>query len=471
MTRSDAIRLTFLGAAGEVTGSCYRVDTDDVSFLVDCGMFQGGRESDSRNRQALSFDVGAIDFVVLTHAHLDHCGLLPRLVAFGYRGPVHTTEATGDFLQPMLEDSAHLHESDAHRMTRKFREKHQRKEFAPLYTVQQARDSLRHLKRHPYGQFFQPHPLVRLLFRDTGHILGAASLEARVQSGKRELTVVFSGDVGMPGRPLVKDPVPAAHADVMLIESTYGNRNHKSLQATYDELALALNGARSAKGNVIVPAFALGRTQEMLVVMLDLLRQKRIAPLEVFIDSPLAQKATEITWQHMNDLDLHTRELLADWRRGALPLVVHYMDSPDDSRSLNRVMSGAVIIAGSGMCDGGRVRHHLIRNLPRPECAVVFCGFQAAGTLGRRIVDGQSRVRILGEEVAVRAQRYTLGGLSSHADQDGLIDWLSALDAPPARTFVVHGELLAATQFAETIRARLHWQDVEVPSTNDFVHL
>lgn len=471
MTRSDQIRLTFLGAAGEVTGSCYRVDAPGVSFLVDCGMFQGGRESDSRNRQALSFDVAAIDFVVLTHAHLDHCGLLPRLVAFGYRGPVYTTLATGDFLQPMLEDSAHLHESDAQRLTRKFREKHRRKEFAPLYTVQQARDSLRRLKREPYGHYFQAHPQVRLLFRDTGHILGAASLEAQIQCGKRQLTIVFSGDIGMPGRPLVKDPVPPTRADVMLIESTYGNRNHKSLPATYDELALALTNTRNAKGNVIVPAFALGRTQEMLVVMLDLLRQRRIAPLEVFIDSPLAKKATEITWQHMNDLDLHSRDLLADWRRGALPLVLHYMDSPDDSRSLNRVMSGAVIIAGSGMCDGGRVRHHLIRNLPRPECAVVFCGFQAAGTLGRRIVDGQARVRILGEDVAVRAQRYTLGGLSSHADQDGLIHWLSALDAAPMKTFVVHGELLAATQFAETIRQRLHWESIEVPNSNDFVRL
>lgn len=454
-----------------MTGSSYLVETPTVRFLVDCGLFQGGRQAEPRNRRALSFDIRSIDFVVITHAHLDHSGLLPRLVSFGYRGPVYCTPATADFLQPMLEDSAHLQESDAQRLTRQAHRLGQRREFAPLYTVQQARDSLRRLQHHPYGHSFAAHDDVELVLRDTGHILGAASLEALVRHDGQQTRLVFSGDIGMPGRPLVNDPVRPTRADVLLVESTYGNRNHRSLAATYDELAQALNETQAQGGNVIVPAFALGRTQELLVVLLDLLRGRRISPLRVFIDSPLARKATEITWHHMSDLDQHSRDLLAQWRRGDLPLDLHYLDSPDDSRSLNRVRSGAVIIAGSGMCDGGRVRHHLIRNLPRPECAVVFCGFQAAGTLGRRIVDGQSHVRILGEDVAVRARRYTLGGLSSHADRDGLVDWLGAFEQAPGRTFVVHGEAMASEAFAQTLRERLQWSGVEVPEADSSVAL
>lgn len=459
------IRITFLGAASEVTGSSYLVETASVRFLVDCGLFQGDRQADARNRRALSFDVKSLDFVVITHAHLDHSGLLPRLVGFGYRGPVYCTPATGDFLEPMLGDSAHLQESESQRLTRRARKQGLHREFAPLYTVQQAHDCLRRLQRRPYLAPFAGHDDVELVLRDTGHILGAASLEARVRHDGGQTRLLFSGDVGMPGRPLINDPVRPTEADVLLVESTYGNRNHRSLAATYDELALAINETRERAGNVIVPAFALGRTQELLVVLLQLLRDQRIGPAQVFIDSPLARKATEITWHHMSDLDQQSRELLAAWRRGDLPLELHEVDTPDDSRALNRIRSGAIIIAGSGMCDGGRVRHHLIQNLPRAECAVVFCGFQAAGTLGRRIVDGQPHVRILGEEVTVRARRYTLGGLSSHADRDGLLDWLSGLAAAPRRTFVVHGEAETALAFAQTLRERRGWSGVEVPES------
>lgn len=458
--------MTFLGAAREVTGSCFLAHAGGVRFLVDCGLFQGGREAEEKNRAFPPFDPEAIDFVLLTHAHIDHSGLLPRLVTLGFRGPVYCTSATADLLAVMLPDAAFIQEKEAEWANYDRRKKNGRimDEVAPLYTVAQAHACLRRLHTVGYDQELRPHPHVRVRFRDAGHILGSASLEVWVDSGGRTRKLVFSGDLGMPGRPVVNDPTPIEAADYLIVESTYGNRLHKGMKETVDELAHAVNDTLSRKGgNVIIPAFAVGRTQEILYLLMDLVRQGRLPRnLAVFVDSPMANAATEVTLRHRDLLDAETRALLAWFRASPDAPYLRVTEDVEDSMALNKIKQGAIIISASGMCDAGRVKHHLKFNLPRPECTVVITGFQAQGTLGRLLVDGAKTVRIFREEVPVRADIYTLGGLSAHADRDALLAWLKHFRAPPRQTYVVHGETQTALTFAELIRAQLGWP-VEVP--------
>ena len=426
------MKLTFLGAAGEVTGSCYLVDTGEVKFLIDCGMFQGGREARQRNRR-FSFDPRDIAFVLLSHAHIDHSGLLPRLSALGFKGPVYATRATCDLLGVMLPDSGHLQEREAAREDR-----------PPLYTEKDARSSLRRLEPVHYGAELKPHPSLRCVFRDAGHILGSAILEIRIGRTK----IVFSGDLGQPGRPIVSDPEPIASADVLLVESTYGDRNHKNLVQTLDEFAYALNDTLSSrKGNVVIPSFAVGRTQDILHYIAQLKHEQRVPPMEVYVDSPMALAATRITLKHAKLPDLGG---------------IHFTESVEESMRINSIRAGAVIISASGMCDGGRIKHHLRYNLSRSECAIVFAGFQAAGTLGRRIVDGARTVRIFGEPYAVRAKVFTIGGLSSHADRTALLGWLGRFRRPPRQTWVVHGESIPSHALRDELR-RQGW-NAQVPA-------
>ena len=454
------MRISFFGAAGEVTGSCHLIETDRVRFLVDCGLFQGGNEARTKNLAAFPFDVRTIDFVVITHAHLDHCGLLPRLVALGYRNPVYCTSATADLIEIMLRDSAYIHEKEAAwendlRASRK----RPAPPIEPLYTVAQAEASFPLLSPVPYREEIDPHPAVRLRFQDAGHILGAAIVEVWLQDEGRRTKLVCSGDLGQPGRPVVRDPTPIEDADVLIVESTYGNRDHKSWHATVDELCDALTDTLARRhGNVIVPAFALGRTQELIALLAQLAATKRIGALNVFVDSPLAEAATRVTLRHADLLDTETLGLLGRLLRGKLPVRVRFTENVKDSKRLNAIRSGVVIIAASGMCDGGRIKHHLEHNLGRRECSVLFTGFQAAGTLGRRIVDGARSVKIFGESVPVRAQLYTLGGLSAHADRSALLAWLAQFRQPPRHVFVVHGELETAQSFAQSVRRRLSWR-------------
>lgn len=454
------MRITFFGAAGEVTGSCHLVETDRVCFLVDCGLFQGGKDAHSKNLAAFPFDVRKIDFVVITHAHLDHSGLLPRLVAQGYRKPVYCTSATADLLEIMLRDSAYIHEKEAawENARRAGRDRPDR-DTAPLYTIAQAEASFPLLVRAQYREEIVPHPAVRMRFHDAGHILGAAIAEIRLQRGRRETKLVFSGDLGQPGRPVVRDPTPIEDADVLVIESTYGNRDHKSWGATVDELVDALTDTlEKRRGNVIVPAFALGRTQELIALLGQLASSGRVGRLNVFVDSPLAHAATRVTLQHADLMDAETRVVLGRMLRGKLPVRVRFTEDVADSKQLNEIRSGAVIIAASGMCDAGRIKHHLAHNLGRRECSVLFTGFQAAGTLGRRIIDGARTVRIFGEPVPVRAKLYTLGGLSAHADRSALLAWLARFRRAPRHVFIVHGEQETAESFARSIRRRLGWR-------------
>jgi len=422
------VKLRFHGAAGEVTGSCFEVDTGEVRFLVDCGMFQGGAAAEVRNRR-FELDPRRIAFVLLTHAHIDHSGLIPRLAAQGFAGAVYATTATCDLAGVMLPDSGHLQEREA-----------EREGGAPLYTQREAEACLRRFVPVDYGAEVHPHPSVRCRFRDAGHILGSAIVE--VWAGGRKL--VFSGDLGQPGRPILRDAEPIDDADVLLVESTYGNREHKTLAQTTDELAYALTDTlRSRRGNVVIPAFAVGRTQEVIHLIGELLRDGRVPPHDLYIDSPMALAATRITARH------------ADWAppEGAR---VHFTEDLADSMKINSVRSGAVIVSASGMCEGGRIRHHLRYNIARPECAIVIVGFQAAGTLGRRIVDGATRVRLFGEEHEVKARVFTIGGLSAHADRSALLAWLGRFRRPPRQTWIVHGEPLGALSLRDALRG-LGW--------------
>jgi metallo-beta-lactamase family protein len=467
------MRINFIGAAQEVTGSCFLVESDGVRFLVDCGMHQGGREAHQRNLEAWPFNPRDIDFVLLTHAHIDHSGLLPRLCALGFRGPVHTTSATADLLSVMLLDSAFIQESD---WTRAQRERgHGRRRPVPtaelLYTVAQAEACLEQVEGVAYDAEVQPHASVRCRFRDAGHILGSAIVEVWLTEAGRTRKLVFSGDLGQPGRPIVRDPKPIREADVLVVESTYGNRLHRPLQETIDELVTVIEDTlRRRQGNIIIPAFALGRTQELLFLLADLRRQGRLPPMQVFVDSPMADKVTAITMSHPEFLDEQTREMLSPLGSPPEGLRLSFTKSVEESMALNQIKAGAIIVAASGMCDAGRIKHHLRHNLGRPECAIVVIGFQAAGTLGRRLVDGEKRVRLFGEEHAVRASVHTIGGLSAHADRDTLLGWLKHFTAPPSRTFVVHGEAATACGFADTIAEKLGWR-VEAPAAGCHVDL
>lgn len=460
------MKLTFHGASREVTGSCYQVTSGKLNFLVDCGMFQGGRTADERNRRFPEFDPEALDFVLLTHAHIDHSGLLPRLAAMGYRGPVHCTHATADLLGVLLPDSAHIQEKEAewanyaNRKTRRSRVS----ELAPLYTVTQAKDMLKSLRGVRYDKEIRPHPRVRVRFQDAGHILGSAIVEVWLEEGGVTRKLVFSGDLGMSGRPILMDPTPIEEADILLVESTYGNRLHKSLSETIDELAHAVTDTlERKKGNVIIPAFAVGRTQDLLYLLMDLVRQERLPRnLAIFVDSPMASAATAITLSHHNLMDTESRELLQWFRTSPEAPYLRVTEDVEESMALNKIRQGAVIISASGMCDAGRIKHHLKFNLPRAECSVIIAGFQAEGTLGRRLVDGARSVRLFRETVPVRADLYTLGGLSAHADRDALIQWLSGFKRPPAKTFVVHGEEATALGFGVLLREAMGWR-VEVP--------
>ncbi len=459
------MKLTFLGAAGEVTGSCLRVDHERGSFLVDCGLFQGGREAERKNREALDFDLRDIDFVLLTHAHLDHSGLVPRLVALGYKGRFFTTAATVDLLGVMLMDSAHIQEKEAEWALRSTRSRKAGRggNLVPLYTVEQARSSLGRLRALGFDEMVEVGHGVRCRFRNAGHILGSAIIEIDVEERGHTRRLVVSGDLGQPMRPVLQDPVQIPAADYLCVESTYGNRAHRSFAETCDELAEVLRRTLKVDGgNVIIPAFAVGRTQELLFVLADLVRAGRIDRLDVVVDSPMASAVTELTVRHDDLWDDETRELYAWTRQHADRFNLRFVQDVEESMALNSVRGGLVIISASGMCDAGRIKHHLRYNLGRRECAIVIAGFQAAGTLGRRLVDGARQVTLFRERIPVRARIHTIGGLSAHADQPALLNWLRGFRSPPRRTFVVHGEPTAAAALAEVVERELGWREVAV---------
>lgn len=444
------MKLQFLGAAETTSGSCYLLSFNDYQVLIDCGLFQGPEELKQRNYGDFPFIPGEIDAVILTHAHIDHSGLLPKLVKHGFKGPIYATGVTADLCSIMLKDSAYIQETEVERKNRKLLRRGQ-KPLTPIYTVADAEKTMNHFRHMVYDEEVTILPNLRLRLRDAGHILGAAIVELWMTEGDQTTKFVFSGDLGNLKQPIVQDPTFISAADVVIIESTYGTRLHEDRDVRFNRLAQVVNETMERGGNLLIPAFALGRTQDLLYALRVLQDQGDIPRLKVFIDSPLAVAATEVFQKHAQVFDFETRTMLREGRSPFQFPGLQYTESVQESMALNSIRGGAVIIAASGMADAGRIKHHLRHNLWREEATVLLVGYQAQGTLGRMLQDGATQVRIHGEPVAVKAQIETITGFSAHGDQEALLNWLSRF-RHLGKVFVTHGEAESSHSFAKIIR-------------------
>jgi metallo-beta-lactamase family protein len=456
------MQLEFYGGAGEVTGSCHILTVAGRRVLLDCGMIQGGPSPDERNRADFPFDASRVDAVILSHAHVDHCGRLPLLRRRGFRGPIYANPACRDLVRILLADSANMQERDAERDNRKRQKSGARGVVEPLFTLEDATDVLQQVRTVRYGDAIEVLPGVELTFRDAGHILGSASVWLTLREGGLVRRVTFSGDVGQYDSPILRDPEAGPAADLVLLESTYGDRLHRERAATLEEFGSILRHAKRDGGNVLIPAFAVGRTQEILYELATHFDEWQLDDWRVYLDSPMAIEATAVYWKHAELFDEEAQEWHA--RARALPALPNLTltRTADESMAINRITHGAIVVAGSGMCTGGRIVHHLKHNLARPECDVVFSGFQAQGTLGRAIVDGRDHVRIHGSPVKVAARVHTLGGFSAHGDQHDLVRWYRAIPGRPP-VWLVHGEPAAAEALRDVLRSEGARAEVAVP--------
>lgn len=464
------LKLHFFGAAQNVTGSCYCVECNGSRVLVDCGLYQE-RKLRSRNWDPFPLAAREIDAVFLTHAHLDHCGRLPKLVKEGFNGPIYATPATADIAAIVLRDSGKIQQEDAehkrHRHEREGREGPYPE--AALYTVADAEEAIRLFKPVPYGETASAGACTAT-FHDAGHILGSSMICLQAGANGQQRTILFSGDVGRCGLPILKDPTFFDAADYVLTESTYGDRLHRPSASIPGSLAKIVNRTHKLGGNIVVPSFAVERTQELLYHLGGLLAAKRIPRIQVFVDSPMAIRVTEVFKRHPELFDEETAALLHEGRHPCDFPGLTMCRSVDESKAIKSHKGTAIIIAGSGMCTGGRIKHHLAGNISRPESIVLFVGYQAVGTLGRLILDGLETVRIHGEHYPVEAAIAKINGFSAHADRRELFDWLSSLKSPPRRVFVTHGEPESADHFATFIRGKTGW-NTEVPSYRDTADL
>jgi metallo-beta-lactamase family protein len=447
------MKISFHGAAGGVTGSCHLLECGGKRILVDCGFYQGGRELEEDNADEFGFDAAAIDYLLLTHAHLDHCGRIPLLVSRGFTGEIITTSASRELARLIMLDSAGLQEEEARYLNRRARRRGKSRDvIVPLYTTLDALNALEYFGRTArYNQALQLSPGIQATFIDAGHILGSASVVLQLTEGPEQRRILFSGDMGLAGRPILRDPDVPPEVDIVVMETTYGDRQHKQLEPSIEELHLAINETVERGGNVIIPTFALERAQELLYY-LHAGKDQGILPefLQVFLDSPMAISATEIFRRHPECYDEQTNGLFSTGRDPFQFSGLHFTRETAESMAINQVSSGAVIMAGSGMCTGGRVRHHLKRHLGREHSSIVFVGYAARGTLARRIVDGAKTVRIFGEDYPVRAQIHTIGGFSAHAGQTELLEWHRHTGRPDI-TFLVHGEKDSMTAFSRLL--------------------
>ncbi len=458
------MELKFLGAAGSVTGSCYLLRTSRHTLLLECGQVQGGPREEEHNRLPFPVPIDEIDAVVLSHAHIDHSGRLPLLHRAGYRGPIHSHTATRALCEIMLPDSGYLHEKDAEWENRKRRRKGMPL-IAPLYTRDDAEAVITLFRGIEYGERREILPGIEIRLSDAGHILGSAIVELWIEDRGARRKIVFSGDLGYADAPVMNDPARVEDADVVLLESTYGDRNHRPFPATLAELQTIFEAAADAGGNVLIPAFAVGRTQDLLYLMAEHYASWRLDRWRIVLDTPMGIGVTGVYSQYRH---LYRAELFEHGRHWPVLPNFEASSSPDDSRRLNDVSDGLVIIAGSGMCNGGRIRHHLKHNLWRPECHVMIVGYQAEGTLGRRLVDGATNVRLWQEAIRVNATIHTVGGLSAHADQSGLVGWYRSFAARPP-VYLVHGEDRARKPLAERLAAE--GAQVHLPQLNDTIRL
>jgi metallo-beta-lactamase family protein len=487
------MKINFLGAAQAVTGSCYILETGGHRFSVDCGMHQGNAEIEKRNLNMDNYRPAELDFVLVTHAHIDHIGLLPRIVAEGFKGTIYATPPTRDLMQILLLDSAHIQEMEAeqHRRTGARRgnkssqppyttgerrskitdqaphvsiERRTEMLAQPLYTTEDAMATFPHIKTIEYGKPFEPVPGIRVTYRDAGHILGSAFIEIEYLEDGKTTKLVFSGDLGRPNQLILPDPSTGGSADYVFMESTYGDRDHKTFENSYEELASAIAYSYKNHEKVIIPAFAVERTQQILYTLFLLSEEGKLPKdMPVYLDSPLAIQATEIFRSHPDYFDEKTRALL---KAGKDPLSLpnlRFSQTSDESRAINNEPGSAVVISASGMANAGRIRHHLRHNLWRKGASVVFCGYQGEGTPGRKIVDGAKSITIFGEEIAIAAKVFTIGGFSAHAGQADIMQWLKTFDGKSTKVILIHGEVRALTTLSALITSQLGLE-VHVPS-------
>jgi len=465
------VKLKFLGAAQNVTGSRHLLEANSARVLIDCGLYQE-RQFKERNWDPFPVPAKSISAVLLTHAHLDHCGLLPKLVREGFKGRIYCTDATAEIAKIILLDSAHLQEEDAEHKRRRHEREGRKGPYpeVPLYTTADAQAVFPLFSPVKYREEVQLADGVKATFYDAGHVLGSAVIRAKVTQGAQGRIIIFSGDMGRPDRPIVCDPTVFDEADYVLIESTYGDRVHEPTEDVKKAMSEVINSTKNDHGNIIVPSFALERSQEVLYYVNELLLEDAIPHLMVFLDSPMASRITRVFRKHPELFDAEMTELV---RQNESPFSfpgLKFVETTKESKAINHIKGTIMVIAGSGMCTGGRVKHHLVNNITRPECTIMFVGYQAGGTLGRRIVDGEKEVRILGQNYPVKANIVRIQGFSAHADRDELFAWLSKLKKAPRKLFVVHGEADSARSFADYVKDKTKW-DVVVPDYQDEVVL
>lgn len=470
------MKIQFLGATRTVTGSCFYIDTGQFKFLVDCGAFQGKDEIEELNREPFKFDPAQIDAVFLTHAHFDHCGRIPMLVKQGFKGRIFSTQPTRDLSKIVLLDAARLQKESYEKWLSQSKDRVYYKESSsegalyenrePLFTEEDVETMMTLFEVYPYGQSVNLHNGVEFRLRDAGHILGSAMIELWLKTDAgRERKIVFSGDLGQPGARIIRDPDMVRDADYVVCEATYGNRLHKNKDETVLELLSVLKQAQEEGGNILIPSFAIERTQEILYEMNLFFENRLLNPMEIYLDSPMASKATEVFKQYPTFYDEDARRLLD---KGDDPFNFPGLKIVESSEESKRLIDkkGIVIIAGSGMCTGGRIVHHIKNNISDPSTHMIFVGYQVDGTLGRRLVDGEKNVRVLGQNIEVKGKIHTLGGFSAHADERDLRYWLRGFGTSPKRIFFVHAEEETAIGFASNIKSELNIE-TDIPKLNE----
>lgn len=466
------MKVKFCGASIGVTGSCHLISTENHKVLLDCGQFQGGKEMGKMNEEEFPFHPSEIECVILSHAHIDHCGRIPLLVKRGFKGPIYCTDATADLLDVMLKDSAYIHEKDAEWQTRK-NLRTGKPPVDPLYTIQDSEAALRLVKPILYDQLVELNPDMKIVFNDAGHILGSAITELWITEGDKTSKLVFSGDLGVENRPILRDPVKIKKADFLIMETTYGNRMHPENSTSIDELIHITLKTIKRGGSVIIPSFAVGRTQE-LIYQFNMFYEHHpeyadtLGKVYVYIDSPMATTATEVFKKNAQVFDEETKAYIMS---GDHPLDfpnLKFTRNTADSQMLNEDKSPKIIISASGMCEAGRIRHHLKHNLWDSRNSIVFVGYQAEGTLGRMLVEGAKEVKLFGEPIMVGAEIYNLEGFSGHADQKGLLDWLGGFQKEPKHIFLVHGETQSKIDFAAKVKEVFGYEPIVVNGNTEY---